>query len=60
MSYEHELSTFERNGRRVDLSALLEMGKKYQKESSWTPPVAKGKAASKAASQPKTDEEQAE
>lgn len=60
MSYEHELSTYERNGRRVDLSALLEMGKKYQKESSWTPPIAKGKAASKTAPETKTKEEQKE
>jgi NADH-quinone oxidoreductase subunit I len=39
MSHEHELSTFQRNGDRVDLPALLEMGTKYQRETGWIPPT---------------------
>ena len=44
MSHEHEMSTYERNGDRVDLIPLLEMGKRYQKETGWVPPseLAKG------------------
>jgi NADH-quinone oxidoreductase subunit I len=51
MSREHELSTFMRNGRRVDLPQLLEMGKKYQRETDWQPPSKKAKAP--AARQPR-------
>jgi len=38
MSHEHEMSTFRRNGDRVDLPALLEIGTKYQRETGWIPP----------------------
>ncbi|MBI4336288.1 MAG: NADH-quinone oxidoreductase subunit I [Chloroflexi bacterium] len=38
MSHEHELSTFSRDGRRVGLEQLLEMGKRYQGETGWQPP----------------------
>lgn len=37
MSYEHERSDRLRNANRVDLPALLEMGKRYQAESGWKP-----------------------
>ena len=37
MSHDHELSKYERNGNRVDLGQLLEMGKQYQAETSWVP-----------------------
>jgi formate hydrogenlyase subunit 6/NADH:ubiquinone oxidoreductase subunit I len=37
MSHEHELSKYERNGNRVDLQALLEMGKQYQEDTGWQP-----------------------
>ena len=37
MSHEHERSKYERNGNRVDLPQLLEMGRRYQAESGWTP-----------------------
>jgi len=37
MSHEHELSKYERNGNRVDLPQLLEMGKAYQSQSVWRP-----------------------
>lgn len=53
MSHEHEMSTYARNGDRVDLPALLEIGKKYQDVTHWIPPtvLAKQKAdADKAAS----------
>ena len=38
MSHEHEMSTYQRNGDRVDLAPLLEMGKRHQKETNWIPP----------------------
>ena len=38
MSHEHEMSTYRRNGGRVDLPALLEIGTKYQRETGWIPP----------------------
>ena len=37
MGHEHELSKYERNGNRVDLPQLLEMGKEYQAEVGWKP-----------------------
>ena len=45
MSHEHELSVYERNGDRMDLPALLEMGKEYQVETAWIPPTQRAKAA---------------
>ena len=39
MSHEHEMSTFSRNGSRVDLPALLEIGQKFQKDTAWIPPT---------------------
>jgi len=46
MSHEHEWSTYERNGDRVDLIALLEMGKRYQRETNWIPPSERAERAS--------------
>ena len=43
MSHEHEMSTYERNGDRVDLIPLLEMGKQYQQETGWVPPSKRAK-----------------
>ena len=37
MSYEHELSKYERDGNRVDLPQLLELGKQYQADARWKP-----------------------
>jgi NADH-quinone oxidoreductase subunit I len=37
MSHEHELSKYQRNGNRVDLDLLLDMGRKYQDETGWLP-----------------------
>ena len=37
MSHEHELSKYQRNGNRVDLDALLNMGKRFQSEIGWSP-----------------------
>lgn len=37
MSHEHELSKYERNGNRVDLPALLDMGRRYQETTEWQP-----------------------
>ena len=39
MSHQHELSVVNRNGNRANLPQLLEMGKSYQKETNWAPPV---------------------
>ena len=43
MSHEHEMSTFTRNGDRVDLPALLEIGRKFQRETDWIPPTKRAK-----------------
>ncbi len=37
MSHEHERSKYERDGNRVDLPELLEMGKLYQADTDWKP-----------------------
>ena len=37
MSHDHELSKYERNGNRVDLMELLDMGKRFQSETGWVP-----------------------
>jgi formate hydrogenlyase subunit 6/NADH:ubiquinone oxidoreductase subunit I len=71
MSHEHEMSTYERNGDRVDLPALLKIGLKYQKETGWIPPseqakqkkaagdAAKEKAAAVVGAEPGKAEEKA-
>ena len=41
MSHEHEQSRYVRDGSRVDLPALLEMGKVYQHDTGWEPTQAK-------------------
>ena len=46
MTHEHEMSTFSRNGGRVDLPKLLEIGHKFQKETGWIPPTQRAKAKS--------------
>ena len=48
MSHEHEMSTYQRNGDRVDLPALLEIGKKFQAKTDWIPPTELAKQAVKA------------
>jgi formate hydrogenlyase subunit 6/NADH:ubiquinone oxidoreductase subunit I len=45
MSHEHELSAFQRNGARMDLPALLELGQKFQEETNWIPPTQRDKQA---------------
>ena len=47
MSHEHEMSTYQRNGDRVDLPALLEIGKKFQAKTGWIPPTELAKQAEK-------------
>ena len=37
MSHEHELSKYERDGNRVDLPVLLDMGMRYQESTAWQP-----------------------
>lgn len=41
MSSEHELSKYQRDGNRVDLPLLLDMGKEFQKDTGWQPTQAK-------------------
>ena len=57
MSHEHEMSTYQRNGDRVDLIPLLEMGKRYQADTGWVPP---SKLAKQAKEQKKESKEAAE
>ena len=44
MTHEHEMSDYSRNGARVDLPELLEVGHKFQKETDWIPPTQRAKA----------------
>ena len=37
MSHEHELSSFARNGARMNLSELLKLGLEFQQETGWQP-----------------------
>ena len=37
MSHEHELSSYARNGARVDLPELLRLGEEYQQQEEWEP-----------------------
>ena len=37
MTFEHERSRYERNGNRVDLAQLIDMGKRYQAKANWRP-----------------------
>lgn len=57
MSHEHERSVFERNGDRVDLLPLLDMGEKYQRDTDWVPPtvLAKRKKEAEQAAKDKTE-----
>ena len=59
MSHEHEMSTYERNGDRMDLPNLLEMGKQYQDDTAWIPPTQRAKASQEKASQEKASPNQA-
>ena len=52
MSHEHEISTYERNGDRVDLIPLLEMGKRYQTQTNWVPPSKLAKGAKEQVEEP--------
>ena len=45
MSHEHELSKYKRDGNRVDLPALLDMGKQFQRKIGWQPNQAKNVGA---------------
>jgi NADH-quinone oxidoreductase subunit I len=51
MSHEHEMSGYQRNSSRVDLPALLAVGKAFQAETGWQP-AAKAKPAAKPQPQP--------
>ena len=44
MTHEHEMSSSSRNGVRMDLPMLLEIGHKFQKETDWIPPTKRVKA----------------
>ena len=56
MSHEHEMSTYQRNGDRVDLPALLEIGKKFQVETDWIPPTERAKQAVKDQAEEQTED----
>ena len=56
MSHEHEMSTYQRNGDRVDLPALLEIGKKFQVETGWIPPTKRAKPAVKDQAEEQTED----
>lgn len=58
MSHEHEKSVYQRNGDRVDLPALLQMGWEFQEQTEWVPPSVKAKA--KAAEKAKAEKQKGE
>jgi NADH-quinone oxidoreductase subunit I len=60
MSHEHELSVYERNGDRVDLIPLLQMGKEFQQATGWIPPTELAKRAEQAKKDAAPPENQAE
>ena len=45
MSHEHELGKYQRDGNRLDLPGLLDLGKEYQAETGWQPIQAKNVGA---------------
>jgi len=55
MSHEHEMSTYQRNGDRTDLAGLLELGKKFQRETGWVPPSQRAKASNEAGAESASD-----
>ena len=57
MSHEHELSAFQRNGARMNLPALLELGQKFQDETSWIPPTQRAKQAEQSSAGPSPEAE---
>ena len=48
MSHEHEMSGYQRNGSRVDLPALLKIGRKFQDDTAWIPPTKRAEQAKQA------------
>ena len=60
MSHEHEMSTYQRNGDRVDLPALLEIGMKHQRETGWIPPSELAKAQKETEAEPEAVEAEEE
>ena len=60
MGHDHELSKYERNGNRVNLPQLLDMGRGYQEEAGWVPKQPEknsGVPKEKEASEDKVEEE---
>lgn len=55
MSHEHEMSTYQRNGDRVDLPALLQIGQKFQRDTNWIPPTVLAKQKQEAAAAAASD-----
>ena len=55
MSHEHELSKYQRDGNRVDLPALLDMGKEFQAKTGWQPTQAKNIGSVEAAEKAKEE-----
>lgn len=45
MSHEHERAVYSRDGNRMDLSQLLEVGRRYQKATGWQPTKTRQRAA---------------
>ena len=60
MTHEHEMSDYSRNGARVDLPELLEVGHKFQKETDWIPPTQRAKAQADQKDQEAGEEKPAE
>ena len=57
MSHEHELSELQRNGARMDLPELLELGERFQEETNWIPPTQRAKQAGESGAEPPPESE---
>ena len=57
MSHEHELSAYQRNGARMDLPTLLQLGQKFQDDTAWIPPTQRAKQAKEAESEAEPNDE---
>ena len=57
MSHEHELSDYQRNGARMDLPALLQLGQKFQDDTAWIPPTQRAKQAKEVGSEAEPNSE---
>jgi NADH-quinone oxidoreductase subunit I len=57
MSHEHERGAYSRDANRVTLEELLEVGRRYQRETGWKPTKSVGRAAARGSEKAENDKE---